>query len=390
MASVPSQNQSQAPAPATNPPGPPAPTNGSAPIAKKRPVWPWAAVAVIVTVFIGVVVWIVLAPSAVVRSDDARVMVHYASISPRVAGQVTSVLVDDNQQVQAGQLLVTLDDRDYQTAVQNAQGQLDADRARLLNASITALRQLQVVKQTYAAVPSDQARVDLARANAERYRYLEGTGAGTVQDAQNNVSAWRQAQADLDGAKAGFAAARRQVGALDADSLAAKAVVASDEAKLVQAKLNLSYTRVHAPVDGVVSQRSVQLGDNISAGAALMTVLPLRQLYIEADYREVALRHVRPGQHVRIHVDAYDVDLDGVVAELPPASGAIFAPLPPDNATGNFTKIVQRLPVKILISPGQPLARLLKVGLSVETAIDTHLEDVVGEERRGALASAAP
>jgi membrane fusion protein, multidrug efflux system len=249
---------------------------------------------------------------------------------------------------------VALDDRDYQTAVQNAQGQLDADLARRLSASITALRQPQLVQQTHASLPSDEAKVDLARANAERYRYLAGTGAGTVQDSQTSASALRQAQADLDGARAGFAAARRQAEVVNADYAAAQGVVASDEAKLVQAKLNLSYTRIYAPVDGVISQRSVQLGNNVSAGAVLMAVMPLNQLYIEANYREVALRHVRPGQHVRVHVDAYDVDLDGVVAALPPASGAIFAPVPPDNATGNFTKIVQRLPVKILISPGGP------------------------------------
>ena len=154
-----------------------------------------------------------------------------------------------------------------------------------------------------------------------------------------------------------------------------------DRAQLDQAQLNLSYTRITAPLDGLIGQRSVQVGDYIAPGGALMTVMPLDAAYIEANYREVALRHVRPGQHVRIHLDAYDADLDGVVDSLAPATGATFAAVAPENATGNFTKIVQRLTVKIDVLPHQPMARLLRVGLSVETYIDTHLADVAAVER---------
>ena len=143
-----------------------------------------------------------------------------------------------------------------------------------------------------------------------------------------------------------------------------------------------SYTQIRAPIDGMVGERSVQIGNYVGPGTTLMTIVPLDQVYIEANYLEVDLLHVRSGQPVTIHLDAYDIDLDGTVDSVPPASGATFAPIAPNNATGNFTKIVQRLPIKIVVTPGQPLAKLLRVGLSVETTIHTGLEDVVYEQRR--------
>ena len=154
-----------------------------------------------------------------------------------------------------------------------------------------------------------------------------------------------------------------------------------DEAQLQQAKLNLSYTRIHAPFDGMVGQRAVEAGNVLAPGATLMAVVPLDQAFIVANYREVDLLHVRAGQKVTIHVDAYRIDLNGTVDSLAPASGVSFAPIQPNNATGNFTKIVQRLPVKITVDPNQPLAKLLRVGFSVETTIHTGLEDVVGKQR---------
>jgi membrane fusion protein (multidrug efflux system) len=188
-------------------------------------------------------------------------------------------------------------------------------------------------------------------------------------------------QASFDGAKAALEAAHTQLTIANAEEEAATATVKADEAQLTQAQLNLSYTQIRAPVDGMVGQRAVQVGNYVSPGAGLMAVVPLSDVYVEANYREVQLKHVQPGQHARIHVDAYDIDLDGTVVGVPAATGATFAPIQPDNATGNFTKIVQRLPVKIMLSPNQPLARLLRVGLSVEATIQTGLEDVVGAHR---------
>ena len=203
-----------------------------------------------------------------------------------------------------------------------------------------------------------------------------------MQEHQQADTTLQQDQATLDGAEASLAAARRQLDVFKAQRSAAEAAVRADEAQLGQARLNVSYTWIRAPIDGMVGERSVQVGNYVSPGTTLMTVVPLDQVYIEANYREVALLHVRGGQPATIHLDAYNIDLKGTVDNLPPASGAVFAPIAPNNATGNFTKIVQRLPIKIVVTPGQPLAKLLRVGLSVETTIHTGLEDVVDEQRR--------
>ena len=348
---------------------------------EKTPLWPWFLAGVVILGFLVVVLWLILAPRSTVRTDDARVRVHFANIAPRVSGQVVTVAVNDNQPVTAGQLLIALDPRDYQTAVQNAQAMLERDQARVGDQQAQVERQPDLIAQAASNVPAAQARLALARANAERYRNLAATGAGSEQDRQQAEATLRENQADLVGARAQVAAQTHQLDILKADRASAQAQIHADEAGLAQAQLNLSYTRIVAPLDGLVGQKSVQVGDIVSPGAPVMTVMPLERAYVEAMYRETALRHVRPGQHVRIHVDAYDVWLDGYVQSLPPASGAVGSPIPPENATGNFTKIVQRLPVKIALSPGQPLARLLRDGFSVETVIDTHLDDVVAAAR---------
>jgi membrane fusion protein (multidrug efflux system) len=196
-------------------------------------------------------------------------------------------------------------------------------------------------------------------------------------DAQQYSSQLHQQQAALASAQATLKLAQRQVEALKAQRNSAVANLGQAEAQRDQAKLNLSYTKILAPVDGMIAQRSVQVGNYVSVGGALMAVVPLSEVYIEANYREVQLRHVRAGQRARIHVDAYNIDLEGKVVDVPAASGTTFATLQPDNATGNFTKIVQRLPIKIVLAPYQPTARLLRVGLSVEATIETGLADVV-------------
>ena len=348
---------------------------------EKTPLWPWFLAAVVVLGFVGVVLWLILAPRADVRTDDARVRVHYANVAPRVSGQVVEVAVNDNQPVAAGQLLISLDPRDYQTAVENAEAMLERDRAHVGDTQAQVERQPDLIAQAASNVPAAQARLALARANTARYTNLAATGAGSQQERQQAEATLREQQADLVGAKAQVAAQTHQLDILKADRAAAQAQVRADMAGLSQARLNLSYTRITAPLDGLVGQRGVQVGDIVSPGAPVLTVMPLQRAYVEANYRETALRHVRPGQHVRIHVDAYDMWLDGYVQSLPPASGAVGSPIPPENATGNFTKIVQRLPVKVALSPGQPLARLLRDGYSVETVIQTHLDDVVAAAR---------
>jgi len=346
------------------------------------PRWPFVVVGLVVAIFAAVVLYIIFRPRPDVRTDDAYVMVHYATIAPRISGQVATVPVDDNDVVKAGQVLATLDPRDNETALASAEAAVARDRSRLDEISTTVSRQPSIIEEQQAAVASARARLAFAQADARRFGNLAATGAGTMQEHQRADTTLQQGQASLDSAVASLDAARRQLDVLKAQRSAVEATVKADEAQLEQAKLNLSYTQIPAPIDGMVGERSVQVGNYVGPGATLMTVVPLDQVYIEANYLEVDLLHVRSGQPVTIHLDAYDIDLKGTVDSVPPASGAAFAPIAPNNATGNFTKIVQRLPVKIVVTPGQPLAKLLRVGLSVETTIHTGLEDVVDEQRR--------
>jgi membrane fusion protein (multidrug efflux system) len=345
------------------------------------PRWPFIMVGLVVAIFATAVLYLIFRPRPDVRTADAYVTVHYATIAPRISGQIAAVAVDDNDVVKAGQLLATLDPHDNEAALAFAAAAVARDRSKLDDISATVSRQPSIIEEQQATVVSARARLAFAQADARRYGNLATTGAGTMREHQQADSTLQQGQASLDSADASLDAARRQLDVLKAQRSAAEAVVRADEAQLEQARLNLSYTQIRAPIDGMVGERSVQVGNYVGPGTALMTVVPLDQVYIEANYLEVDLLHVRSRQPVTIHVDAYAIDLKGTVDSVPPASGAAFAPIAPNNATGNFTKIVQRLPVKIVVTPGQPLAKLLRVGLSVETTIHTGLEDVVDEQR---------
>jgi membrane fusion protein (multidrug efflux system) len=344
--------------------------------------WPFLVVGLVVAIFAAVVLYIIFRPRPDIRTSDAYVMVHYATIAPRISGQVATVPVDDNDVVKTGQVLATLDPRDRETALASAEAAVARDKSQFDEISATVSRQPSIIAEQQAAVASARARLAFAQANARRFGNLATTGAGSMQEHQQADTTLAQDQASMDSAEASLDAAHRQLDVLRAQRSAAEAAVKADEAQLEQARLNLSYTQIQAPIDGMVGERSVQVGNYVGPGTTLMTVVPLDQVYIEANYREVDLLHVRGGQPVTIHVDAYDIDLQGAVVNVPAASGAAFAPIAPNNATGNFTKIVQRLPVKIVVTPGQPLAKLLRVGLSVETTIHTGLENVVDEQRR--------
>ncbi|HYA81623.1 MAG TPA: HlyD family secretion protein [Methylocystis sp.] len=346
------------------------------------PLWPLGVAAIFAAFFGALVLWIIFRPRPDVWTDDAYVTAHFALIAPRVSGQVVAVEVDDNQQVKTGQRLVTLDPRDYENAVATALAAVERDRAQIADASATLARQPPIIEEQEGNVAAARARLTFAEHDAHRFGNLALTGAGTVQQQQQADTTLQQSRAQLQSALAALDAARKQIDVIKAQQQTAKAAIMADEARLAQAKLDLSYTRIAAPIDGMVGQRAVQVGNVIAPGATLMAVVPLDQAYIVANYREVDLLHVRSGQKVTIRVDAYRIDLNGTVDSLAPASGASFAPIQPNNATGNFTKIVQRLPVKITVDPNQPLAKLLRVGFSVETTIHTELEDVVNEQRR--------
>jgi membrane fusion protein (multidrug efflux system) len=345
------------------------------------PRWPLVLVGLVVAIFAASVLYIIFRPRPDVWTDDAYVMVHYATIAPRVSGQVAMVPVDDNEVVRIGQVLATLDPRDNETALASAKAAVARDRSLLDEISANVSRQPSIIEEQHKPPLRRRAQGSISRRTMP---------AATVTSPPPEPAQCRNTSkptARFSRVKPRWIALRlrslRQAGdVLNAQRSASEAAVRADEAQLEQAKLNLSYTQVRAPIDGMVGERSVQVGNYVSPGTTLMTVVPLDQVYIEANYREVALLHVHSGQPVTIHLDAYNIDLKGTVDSVPPASGATFAPIAPNNATGNFTKIGQRLPVKIVVTPGQPLVKLLRVGSSVETTIHTGLENVVDEQRR--------
>jgi len=296
-----------------------------------------------------------------VDTDDAYVDADSSTIAPRVSGYIDKILVEDNQQVKAGAVLATIDDRDLRTALAEAVAARKTAEAQIGNIDAQLRHQA-------------SAKAALTYANQERARFgeLARTGAGTVQMAQQTSSLAQQREADTSNAEATLAAARNQIDVLQSDRVIADAKVQQALAVEHQAELNLSYATITAPIDGQVGARSVRLGKYVQAGTQLMAIVPTQQAYIVANYKETQLTHVTAGQPVEIAIDTYSGEtLRGHVDSLSPASGLQFALLPTDNATGNFTKIVQRIPVKIMIDPGQSLAGVLRPGMSVEPTINT-------------------
>jgi membrane fusion protein, multidrug efflux system len=307
-----------------------------------------------------------------VSTDDAYVDVHSAMISPKISGYISDVPVNDNQPVKAGQVIARVDPRDYQTALDRARADVAAARATIDTLTQQIALQGLTVEQARQQVASDQAALIYSQQDFQRYTDLERTGYGTVQRAQQAQSDIVQKQAKLDSDKTGVASAEKQISVLQAQLEQARAALAQQQANEHQAELNLSYTTITAPFDGTVGVRTLQVGQFVQPGTQLMAIVPLHAVYITANYMETQLTHVRAGQPVTINVDTFDgTVVHGHVESLAPASGQQFALLPPDNATGNFTKIVQRIPVKIALDPNDPLAGRLRPGMSVEPTIDT-------------------
>jgi len=299
-------------------------------------------------------------------TTDAYIRADTTFVAPRVAGQIAQVLVEDNQTVRQGQLLAVIDDRDFVVAVASATADVDNARADILRLKASLQQQGSTIKQSIATISADDAAINFAEADAKRYANLAQDGSGTVQERQQSQSQLQVAIARRTEHTAARDAARHQIGVLEAQEKQAEARLEKAVAALAAAKLNLSYTKITAPIDGTVGQRTLRVGGYVHIGAPLLAVVPLGQAYIEANFRETQLERVRPGQVVTITVDMLPgLELRGHVESVAPASGIAFSPIAPDNATGNFTKVVQRLPVKINIDSGQDAARSLRIGMSV-------------------------
>lgn len=322
-------------------------------------------------------------------TDDAYLKADYTTIAPKVSGYIGQVLVDDNQPVKAGQVLARIDDRDLKTALDQAKADLDAANAAIGNIDAQIEMQQALVAQAGADIGATAAGLNFAQQDDKRYKELVASGAATVQRVQQAEASLRQQSAQLEHAHAGLAAATQKVAVLKTERVQAETQLERAKAIETQAELNLSYATITAPIDGSVGARSVRVGQFVQAGTQLMAVVPLQSVYVVANFKETQLAHMRDGAAATVEVDSFPgAVIHGHVDSLSPASGLEFALLPPDNATGNFTKIVQRIPVKIVLDKGDPLVGRLRPGMSVEADIDTRTGTVTQPADAPAVADA--
>jgi len=378
-----------------------------------------AAAAAIALLLAAVVLWRHYA--AWESTDDAQIDGHINPISPRVGGHVMSVKVENNQYVQAGAVLVELDPKDYQVALDRAQAEYanalataEAARVGVPISSVstssqvtTAQAEVENARASLAAAEKQyqaaQAKIEEAEANnakaqsdLDRYKQLVGkeeisqqqydqavaaakAGAASLlaAEAQAQAAAQRvseargklaQAEAQLRSAQTG----PQQVSATRSRASAAEAAVQMAKAALEQAQLNLRYSTITAPVSGLVGKKTAEVGQNVQPGQELMAIVPLDDIWVTANFKETQLKNMRPGQPVKIYVDAYGREYDGHVESIAGASGAQFSLLPPENATGNYVKVVQRVPVKIRFEKGQDPEHMLRLGMSFEPRVKTN------------------
>ena len=399
---------------------------------RRHPLAKWAILgAVLLFAVLGYLLW--QYESKRESTDDARIDGHIDPISPRVGGHVTAVNVEDNQYVQAGTVLVQIDTRDYQVALQRAEGDLDNARAAAQAAQTnipiqttasgsqvsTAQAGVEQAQAASAAAEKDvsaaqarrnaaQAGLEQAQANyakaaqdVERYRPLVAKDEISQQQFQAAVTTAEAARGGVDAAQAGVAEAEQaiavarshvaqgqagvaqaqanvraassgpqQVAVSRAQATAAGARVAQGEAAVEQARLNLQYTTVTAPVSGIIQKKSVELGQNVQPGQPVLAVIPLEDIWVTALFKETQMRYMRPGQRAVISVDAYGGrEYDGYVESIAAATGETFSLLPPENASGNYVKVVQRIPVRIRFKGGQDPQHVLRPGMSVAPTV---------------------
>jgi membrane fusion protein (multidrug efflux system) len=304
-----------------------------------------------------------------VSTDDAYVDAHIVSVVPKVAAYVSALHVNDNTKISVGDLLVELDPRDFQVAVDSATADLESAQANAANIAAQLQEQKAVIDQNQAAVAGDRPQLEFAQQELQRYGTLAKDGFGTTQRYQQAQSDIGARQGVLQHDLAALTAARTHVAVLETENRQAKAAIDHQRAVLAQARLNLSYTKIYAVEAGSVANKGVEVGNFVQPGQTLFSAVPVT-LYVTANYKETQLSNVRPGQPVTIRVDAFpSLRLQGHVDSIQRGTGSQFALLPPENATGNFVKVVQRVPVKVAFDdPGEAL-RWVSPGMSVETTI---------------------
>jgi membrane fusion protein, multidrug efflux system len=314
--------------------------------------------------------WVGLAVRQV--TDDAYVRGDITPLSAKVDGYVRRIAVDDFQRVKEGDLLVEIEDDDYRARVAQAAADLLGAQAAIENLKARKAAQHAQVAEAEDAIKATQADVERTRLEAARQRTLLATTFGTRQRVEQADAEAERFAATLARNQAQLDAQRSQIAVLDTQEAQLRADVKAKQAALDLAKINLGYTRILAPVDGMVSERGVRDGQYVHAGSQVIAVVPLDNVWVLANYKETQLAHVAIGQRAEIRVDTFPgIVITAMVDSIAPASGAQFSLLPPDNATGNFTKVVERIPVKLRIGPDNPLAGKLRPGMSVIATILT-------------------
>jgi membrane fusion protein (multidrug efflux system) len=328
-------------------------------------------VAAIAAVGYGVHWW--LTNRYIESTDDAYVRADITALTPRVAGEVRVVKVDDFQNVRKGDVLVEIDHTDYAARVASATADLRAAQAAL-DANTQQLK-LQQIAIEQADAEAQVAKADAWRAQSDWARVSKLMQDGVVSKARSDSAqaATQAADATVARADAGKEAARGQIAALQADRKRLQSLVQARAAALHLAQIDLDSTTIRAPIDGTVGDLAVRVGERVTPGEHLMSLVPLQSVYVVANFKETQLTHMAVGQQVRLRADAYPgTTVLGHVENLSPASGAEFSLLPPQNATGNFTKIVQRLPVRIALDLDKDMRGKLRPGMSVVVKVDVH------------------
>jgi membrane fusion protein (multidrug efflux system) len=309
------------------------------------------------------------------ETDDAYIGGNVTVVAPKVAGYIAKLEVTDNQLVHAGDVLARLDDRDYKAALAKADGAVAAAQAALANLDATRELQQAVIGQARAGVAASGAETSRARDDQTRYQNLSAKAAVSLQSSQRADAEYKQALAGDQKSQAQLTAAQRELDVIGTRKLQAQAALEQAVAERDIARLNLEYTVLRAPLDGTIGNRRARAGAYATVGNQLLSIVPSRGLWVDANFKEGQLAKFKPGQRASIKADLMPGHVyHGTVASLAPATGAQFSVLPPENATGNFTKIVQRVPVRIVLDEADANVALLRPGLSVTAEVDIRAE----------------
>ncbi|WP_420134196.1 HlyD family secretion protein [Rhodopseudomonas sp.] len=307
-----------------------------------------------------------------VSTDDAYVRANNTTLGARVAGHIAAILPGDNTLVKAGQVVFKIDDGDYKIAVDSARAKIATQQATIERIGRQVTAQQSAVEQAQAQLTSAEAAAKRADLDFDRQQALSTKGFASRAVFETSQASRDQGLASVAAAKAAYDAARDNVEVTKAQQNEARAQLAELQSALAKAERDLDFTNVRAPVEGVFSNRLVNTGDYINAGQRLANIVPLDGVYVDANFKETQLARLKPGQTVDVSVDAYSArKIEGTVESLAPAAGQVFTLLPPDNATGNFTKIVQRVPVRIRVPADVAREGLLRAGMSVYVKVDT-------------------